>query len=158
MKPWYWVWGKNYYLQQICCSPVMSMLWGEGIPSTSLFLVFIFLTLFLIVHNVILYWPFQRTLFCELIMTNVDTSVLGFQLPCSLSEFIWKASLMLTVCCWCGLQSIWRGSYSGATELMSLLRSPLLSLQETIEVRHSSVHNGASPSSFPFKVISLFPF
>lgn len=34
---------------------------------------------------------------------------------------------------------------------MSLLRSPLLSLQETIEVRHSSVHNGASPSSFPFK-------
>lgn len=64
-------------------------------PLHPLFLLFIFLTLLLIIHDVIFYWPFKRTLLCELIMTNVDTtSVLGFQLPRSLSEFMWKASLM----------------------------------------------------------------
>lgn len=87
---------------QISCS--VHVVKEKMSPVHPLFLLFIFLTLLLIIHDVILYWPFKRTPLCELIMTNVDTQLfLGFNclVVCQSSS---GRQAWCKACCWCGLQ------------------------------------------------------
>lgn len=152
------MWRKSPHLRQIYGSFVKAVLWQGRCLQYLLFLLFIFLTLCLIMHNFRLYWPFKRT---NTLWTNYDKCWYNIcsWIPIALSSVrvhlegeLDANSLLLMRSAWLVEKGLPRCSWdrTSAQKFPSVPAGNWTSVTVSAQL--------GKPTAFPFKVISLFFF